>query len=231
MFAPSPKSELRPLAGRAPPGVATETFRSRLRGALDHAATVPDSQFVRSYLARGYDPRTDPGILDMMALDLARCVRRLSNFHATPWSPRAAVEGLIARHWWLNHSLPFRDLIYVSEIAFAWEKEGSTVAARAEADAVRAGVTPAPMGWPPNVSLAELVAIYERTGKARGRTIAARIRTDPLLVEQAAAAEITAPARPGVVSGREDPILRLRSAALVVWAEKETRTNPCESEP
>jgi hypothetical protein len=71
----------------------------------------------------------------------------------------------------------------------------------------------------------------EHTGKVRGRTIAARIQADPLLVEQAAAAEMTSPARPGVVSGREDLILRLRSAALVVWAEKEPRTNPYESEP
>lgn len=211
-----------PATRRALHESAAEAFRSRLRCALDHAATVPDARLVRGYLAQGYDPRTDPGILDTMASDLARCIRRLANFYAIPENLRADVNVSLARHWWLNHSLPFRDQVYVSEIAFAWEKEGFDVAAEAEAAAVRAGAAPAPMCWPPNVSPAELVALYERTGKDRGRLIAARIRADPQFVAQCIADETTVPARPGVVSGRQDPILRFRSAALVVWAEKET---------
>lgn len=216
---------------RTPHEAAAETLLARLRRVLDHAATVPDSRFAREYLAHGYDPRADPATLRAMASELAAQIDAVSAFYKVDRRIKTAVNERLAAHWWLTDRAPTQDTLPRGEDPAArWEREGFTVAASAEEDAIQKGKVSALLGWPIGKTLSdltELAAIYARANDERARTITARIQKGAWAVvdqhdkTRSSPPEELTPAQE--TAAADDATLRFRTAALVVWAEKKIR--------
>ncbi len=209
---------------RTPHEAAAETLLARLRRVLDHAATVPDSRFAREYLAHGYDPRADPATLSAMASELAAQIDAVSAFYKVDRRIKTAVNERLAAHWWLTDRAPTQDMLPRGEDPAArWEREGFTVAASAEEDAIQKGKAPVLLGWPMNVSLAELVSAYERSRDEHARRVITMVREWAQSMSAPPAVSDLEHSFARMTFQSDDATLRFRTAALVVWAEKKIR--------
>lgn len=209
---------------RTPHEAAAETLLARLRRVLDHAATEPDSRFAREYLAHGYDPRADHATLGAMASELAARIDAVSAFYKVDRRIKTAVNERLAAHWWLTDRTPVPDTLPRGEDPAArWEREGFAVAASAEEDAIQKGKVTALLGWPMNVSLAELVSVYERSRDEDARQVITKVREWAQSMSAPPAVSDLEHSFARMTFQSDDATLRFRTAALVVWAEKKIR--------
>jgi hypothetical protein len=209
---------------KTPHEAAAETLLARLQRALDHAASAPDSRFAREHLAQGYDPRADPATLGAMASDLAARIDAVSAFYKVDRRIKTAVNERLAAHWWLTDRSPMSDTLPRGEDPAArWERDGFAVTSSAEEDAIQKGKAPTLLGWPMNVSLAELVSVYERSRDEHAQRVITKVREWAQSMSAPPAVSDLEHSFARMTFQSDDATLRFRTAALVVWAEKKIR--------